>query len=61
MILAKTITETWWGQSPVGTGMLGGSTGKWAELVQVPEAARLDLERNVAPCGGIGWGRIELC
>lgn len=47
MILAKTITETWWGQSPVGTGMLGGSTGKWAELVQVPEAARLDLERNV--------------
>lgn len=33
--------------------MLGGSTGKWAELVQVPEAARLDLERNVGLKGGI--------
>ena len=48
LILAK-ISGGNGGQSPVGTGMLSGSAGKWAELVQasVPEAARLDIEGHV--------------
>lgn len=48
LILAK-ISGGSGGQSPVGTGMLSGSAGKWAELVQasVPEAARLDIEGHV--------------
>lgn len=61
MILARLLQKRGGVKVQLARGMLGGSTGKWAELVQVPESCQIGPREECGLRVVVRWGRIELC